>query len=642
MGHSVSGGRPAGIPWRTVETAMQPRLTVSGSRTVHRSSGIRLFGAWLLALALPATALPLFTETQRSTTDTEAAEIEFDNFNLPKHLSNDDEFKRELESKPNPLGPPPVTGRVRSYNFTVTRELRAPDGVDKQMLLVNGQFPGPLIEANWGDIIEVHVHNALDNPKVGTSFHWHGFPQTQTGWFDGVPGIHQCPIAPGQSFTYRFRAEVYGTTWYHAHYSAQYMDGLYGPIVIHGPQYAKYDIDVGPILLADHIHVDYHNYIMPIYNTPIPFYPPVKNNLINGKNPYDCALPLNGSQCTNQGPKRANFRFETGKTHLLRLINAGGSGNQKFSIDNHELIVISNDFTPIKPYKTKLVTLGAGQRTDVLVVAKGKSTDAVWLRAELDVRCLDVPTFQPNATAPIYYNKADTSRLPKTKGFAWKWDGCINEPLSKTVPLYSKRPPKPDITLNADITLGVNGTGHVIFFVNNQTLYAKYGEPILRDVYYGKTDFSDKPNLNVVNTGKAKSVRLVVTTNFRIQHSMHLHGVSDFWVLAEGNGKWDGRITNPSNPIRRDVQQMLLGTPEEPSYMVLQWESTNPGVWPFHCHLLLHSSAGLIMNFLQQPERINNPAIPQMMAKTCDAWDKFAAENQVDQPDSGLRMMEME
>jgi Multicopper oxidase len=107
----------------------------------------------------------------------------------------------------------PVTGVTRFYDFTISYQKLAPDGVTKNGLLINGQFPGPLIEANWGDWIEVKVTNALTDE--GTSIHWHGILQTGTPWFDGVPSVSQCPIAPGQSLTYRFRADLYGTSWYH-------------------------------------------------------------------------------------------------------------------------------------------------------------------------------------------------------------------------------------------------------------------------------------------------------------------------------------------------------------------------------------------------------------------------------------------
>lgn len=61
----------------------------------------------------------------------------------------------------------------------------------------------------------------------------------------------QCPIAPGTSLTYKFRADTWRTSWYHSHYSAQYTQGLIGPIVIHGLNHVLYDIDLGPVLVTD-------------------------------------------------------------------------------------------------------------------------------------------------------------------------------------------------------------------------------------------------------------------------------------------------------------------------------------------------------------------------------------------------------
>lgn len=85
--------------------------------------------------------------------------------------------------------------------MTISRGIGSPDGVPVEMILINGQFPGPTIEANWGDYIEVKVHNNITGPEEGTSMHWHGLLQKETPWMDGVPSISQCPIAPGASFT---------------------------------------------------------------------------------------------------------------------------------------------------------------------------------------------------------------------------------------------------------------------------------------------------------------------------------------------------------------------------------------------------------------------------------------------------------
>jgi len=112
----------------------------------------------------------------------------------------------------NPYKSCPLTGETRSYNFTIAECNIRPDGVEtEKAVCVNGQFPGPLIEANYGDMITVSVTNKLQDE--GTSMHWHGFLQTGANQVDGVPGITQCAIAPNDTMTYEFRAELYGSTW---------------------------------------------------------------------------------------------------------------------------------------------------------------------------------------------------------------------------------------------------------------------------------------------------------------------------------------------------------------------------------------------------------------------------------------------
>lgn len=68
----------------------------------------------------------------------------------------------------------------------LTRELE--DGFERQVYLINGQQPGPLIEVEEGDDLEVFVNNQL---SVETTIHWHGLLQTGTPDMDGVPGVTQ-------------------------------------------------------------------------------------------------------------------------------------------------------------------------------------------------------------------------------------------------------------------------------------------------------------------------------------------------------------------------------------------------------------------------------------------------------------------
>lgn len=100
----------------------------------------------------------------------------------------------------------PDTGVTRTYDLHVAYQTIAPDGVTRNGLTINGQFPGPLIEANWGDWILMKVTNDLTDE--GTTLHAHGLFQKGTPWYDGVPAVGQCPITPqGGSLNMLFRAD---------------------------------------------------------------------------------------------------------------------------------------------------------------------------------------------------------------------------------------------------------------------------------------------------------------------------------------------------------------------------------------------------------------------------------------------------
>lgn len=244
----------------------------------------------------------------------------------------------------SPYTSAPNTGVVRSYNFNIARGTMAPDGVEREVLVINNQFPGPTIEANWGDTIQVTVTNNITSPEEGTSLHWHGLLQVNTEYEDGVPGISQCPIAPGETFTYSFLADLYGTSWWHSHFSAQYAGGAMGAIIVHGPDNANYDEDLGPVILTDYYHEDYLTITEEVMGTDLTKIAPAsQNNLINGKGNYNCSLVTNNATCT-ENAGLSKFQFTSGKTHRLRLINGGAEGIQRFSIDSHVLEVIAYDF----------------------------------------------------------------------------------------------------------------------------------------------------------------------------------------------------------------------------------------------------------------------------------------------------------
>lgn len=111
-----------------------------------------------------------------------------------------------------------------------TATLSHPNGTTFPGYTLNGSSPGPEIRARQGDMVEVVLHNI--NVEGGTTLHWHGIDVPAA--MDGVAGVTQDAVRPGESFTYRFVAEDSGTYWYHSHQVShrQVIGGLLGALVI--------------------------------------------------------------------------------------------------------------------------------------------------------------------------------------------------------------------------------------------------------------------------------------------------------------------------------------------------------------------------------------------------------------------------
>nr|GFD02982.1 L-ascorbate oxidase [Tanacetum cinerariifolium] len=84
-----------------------------------------------------------------------------------------------------------------------------------------------------GDIITVIVTNSLFTESV--SIHWHGIKQFGSPAADGTASFTQCPILPGETFSYTFAVDRAGTFMYHAHYEMQQESGLYGMMEVSLP-----------------------------------------------------------------------------------------------------------------------------------------------------------------------------------------------------------------------------------------------------------------------------------------------------------------------------------------------------------------------------------------------------------------------
>ncbi|TGZ77073.1 hypothetical protein EX30DRAFT_366980 [Ascodesmis nigricans] len=505
----------------------------------------------------------------------------------------------------------PNTGVTREYTFTISETTEAPDGVSRPVMLVNGQYPGPTIEANWGDFVKVTVKNELRTN--GTGIHWHGVRQLNSVYADGTAAVTECPIAPGRSHSYTWQATQHGTGWYHSHYSLQYSDGVVGAIVVNGPRTANYDTDLGPVILTDWYHKTAFKIATQALQNSLGLPPIQPNALINGKNVYHGK----GSWST--------FNFTPGKKHLLRLINTGSEVTFRFSIDDHELQVIAMDWVPIKPYTTKSITIAVGQRYDVIVDTKGKKSQDYWMRAVPQTSCLSLNLNALNVKAIVRYNAASTSdpkTLPKTL-----LDACVDEDPKNLVPYHVHDVGSAEVNENADSNLLDDPEkGFALrWFVGADPYYPHKNDPSAKKVMAGQSLPDEMSPMDIGHLGVNKWVYVIVQSWLPIAHPMHLHG-HDTYILRQGASVYvDGLPINTKNPPRRDTVQLPAS-----GHVVIAFKTDNPGTWLLHCHIAFHLHHGFARTVIEQQKLISGvygSGRRAEMNHQCDAWSRSGLES---------------
>ena len=133
------------------------------------------------------------------------------------------------EARPSELVPM-ASGDTLDISVSMVR--RTLNGHEMIMFGYNGQYPGPLIQAEKDATIIVRVTNEIEMP---TTIHWHGIRIDNR--FDGVPGVTQSAIERGESFTYEVHVPDAGMFWYHPHVREDVQQdlGLFGNLLVTSP-----------------------------------------------------------------------------------------------------------------------------------------------------------------------------------------------------------------------------------------------------------------------------------------------------------------------------------------------------------------------------------------------------------------------
>ena len=203
---------------------------------------------------------------------------------------------------------------------------------------INGMVPGPMIRVQASDHIRVTFNNAFPTP---TAIHWHGLevPTQQ----DGVSGVGQDPIQPGQSHLYDFTVtnNDIGTHWYHSHYNdmTQVMGGFYGAFIVDPhpgtPQAAQ----------AIHADVDVTEFISTM---------PENYYVINGKS-FPDTQPIN---------------VKHGQTVHMRLIGADTTAMHPMHLHGHTFSIVAEDGHAVpQPVQKDTVQVAPGETYDLVFTA---------------------------------------------------------------------------------------------------------------------------------------------------------------------------------------------------------------------------------------------------------------------------------
>ena len=423
--------------------------------------------------------------------------------------------------------------KVKEFRLTAAKaEVNLGKGPNFLAWAYNGQVPGPEIRVREGEIIRVLLKNDLPEE---TSIHWHGLPVPNP--MDGVPGITQKGVKPGETFVYEFEAKPAGTFIYHSHAAYQLDQGLYGALIIEpSGQSRSYDREF-TLMLEDWVmkdgggvartrrrppmHMMHHNHLLlePVYD----------GYAVNGRI-YPEIEPL---------------IVQSGETIKLRLLNASSATIYDLRLAGHSLSITHADSNPIQPIETDVLRIGMGERYDVEFVANNPGN---WLLA-----AAEQGFGEGRLRIPIIYKGVKTKTVSEPRfhrglRFASYWDFKSLDPSGSAI----------SGNFNKFFSQTLSGGMHSSLWAINGQLY---------------------PDAEQLTVRTGDRVRIGYGNRSMMPHPMHLHG--HFF-----------RVVNPYlSPERWILKDTIIVNPMQ--RMEIEFFADNPGKWFHHCHNLYHMMAGM-------------------------------------------------
>ena len=369
------------------------------------------------------------------------------------------------------------SGKVVQLDMVASEgEVQIMPGVQTRVWNYNGSVPGPVIRIRLGDTLQVNFKNNLPDE---TTIHWHGVRVPNA--MDGVPGVTQPPIQPGESFVYKFTPKDAGTYWFHPHVrgSEQVERGLYGVLIVEDEYTEKYNQDI--VWVVDDWRMLNNWQIDPRFVTPMDL-------MHDGR--WGNIITVNAQLDLKQ-------EVRPGERIRLRFVNASNARVYKLDFGKLKATAIAVDGLYVRePFNANGFELAPGNRLDVDIVIPKDAKDGT------EYKIYDIFTRYTNRLGTLVVRgepvQTPDFSIPKNSKVPL-WADAFDLPVDKKYVLSARR-------------VGM-GMGRIQWLINGKA-YPDYEPFTFKAGVFNKVRFvNDSPRL----------------------HPMHLHGL--FFKVIARNGK---------------------------------------------------------------------------------------------------------
>ncbi|KIJ23523.1 multicopper oxidase [Sphaerobolus stellatus SS14] len=411
-------------------------------------------------------------------------------------------------------------------------------------------------------------------------------------------------------------------------YSTQYTDGITGALIVHPSDPAPSDFpewdEEFVVQMADWYHDQSQDLL-------VQYLSPFGIQGTQGNEPVPDAGTLNGAGqyfATGTGGSYYSFTVTRGQTYRIRLINTGSFASIRFSVDSHPLTLIEADGTLLEPTSVNSVTLAVAQRYSVLLHANATAAEnaTYWIRTTVqsDMFTYDQPGQNVDIRGIIRYTDAlSPTGLPGDPASPDPGAGVSGLPdidgTTTLVPAVNDVAPNATRGYHVSFAFENTDDGRFLGFMNTTSWDPLKGTTTLLSARKNPKGYAAlgggiaAGDQFMITEDSIEVVDLMIDNLDDGDHPFHLHGHRP-WIMGSGSGRYIGQPLNNTNPLRRDT--ILIPAY---SYMVLRFQTDNPGLWAFHCHLAWHMAAGLLMQINSLPSKAANLTIPQDIISQCSA-----------------------